>query len=306
MKRRRADLIKVGLFVVVSGAVLIGGLLWIAGSHLLRPVDRYTILFTDSVTGLNAGANVEYQGVVVGRVRDMRLTADIPPNVAVEVDIDPGTPIRSDTRAALIGSYVTGIKYIQLTGGSSAASPLAAGGTMQGDVASLEEFRDRFLEVADRAARILKRFDEELLTADNVKKLGGTMDELGNFASNLNSAMENLRAKETGKNLNEIVQRVNEITAKLDRVLSDFNSRSAGFYGNLDTTVRSIDEAARATRELAQVLSTQVQGPGGSVGDLVSQLKTTADRLQETIDVIRSDPSTLVWGRQVPEREFER
>ena len=79
MKRRRADLIKVGIFVLVSGAVLVGGLLWIAGSHLLRPVDSYTVLFDRSVTGLTAGANVEYKGVVVGRVRDIRLTADLPP-----------------------------------------------------------------------------------------------------------------------------------------------------------------------------------------------------------------------------------
>lgn len=307
MKRRRADLIKVGLFVLVAGATLVGGLLWIAGSHLLRPVDTYTVLFKQSVTGLTAGANVEYQGVVVGRVRHMALTKDIPPNVAVVVDIDPGTPLRADTRAALIGSIVTGIKYIQLEGGTEAAAPLVAGGTIPGDVPSLEEFRERFVQIADRAVRILRRFDDEVLTPGNVKKLGEVVDELGAFAANLNQAMDNLRTRETARNLGQIVERVNDITVKLDHVLGDFEKRSGGFYGNLETAVQSIDGAARATGRLAETLASQVQGPPGrSVGDLVAELNTTAARLQEMIDVIRSDPSTLVWGRKVPEREFER
>ena len=49
--RTRRDLFRVGVFVLVAGAVLAGGLLWIAGAHLFRHVDTYTILFTDSVTG---------------------------------------------------------------------------------------------------------------------------------------------------------------------------------------------------------------------------------------------------------------
>jgi hypothetical protein len=38
----------------------------------------------------------------------------------------------------------------------------------------------------------------------------------------------------------------------------------------------------------------------------VAGLTEATNRLQETIDVIRSDPSVVLWGRPVPERELER
>jgi phospholipid/cholesterol/gamma-HCH transport system substrate-binding protein len=305
MRGRRTDLMKVGAFVLVAGALLAGGLLWIAGSRFLRPVDTYTVLFRQSVTGLTAGANVEYQGVVIGRVRDVRLTSDIPPNVAVIIDVTPGTPVREDTIAALIGSIVTGIKYIELQGGSVAAAALSAGGTIPGNVASLEEMRDRLTAVLDRGVRILRRLDEEVLTPANVEKLGTAVNDLGTFADALKSAMETLRAAEASKNLGQIVTRVNDLVARVDLVVSDFYTRRDRLYGGVESALRNLDEAARDARALAQAAQAQLSGPGGPGGGLVGELTAATRRLEETIDVIRSDPSLLLWGREVPEREFE-
>jgi phospholipid/cholesterol/gamma-HCH transport system substrate-binding protein len=306
MRRTRSDAIRVGLFVLVAGAMLVGGLLWIAGSRFFRPVDTYTVLFEQSVSGLNAGSNVEYQGVVVGRVRDMQLTRDIPPKVAVIVDIEPGTPVRTDTVAALLGSFVTGIKFIQLQGGSAAALPLGRGGTIRGDVTSLEQFRDRVTEIADRATTILRNFEENVFTPDNGRKLQEFIDNLGNIARGLSRTMETLRAEETGKDIAELVDQVSALARNLNAVIDDFYGRRERIFGSLESTLRHVDEAVTDTRDLVRGTQSQVTGAGGSLGSLVTDLKAATDRLQETIDVIRSDPSILLWGRSVPEREFER
>src|SRR6266478_688382 len=167
--RTRRDTMRVGIFVLVAGALLIGSILWIAGARIFRPVDTYTVLFTDSVSGLNRSANVEYQGVVVGRVRDIYLTRDLPPKVAVIVDVEPGTPVRTDTIAALLGSLVTGIKFIQFQGGTGDLLP--PGGTIRGDVSSLEQFRDQLTDVADRASKIMRKLDEQVFTDENSTKV---------------------------------------------------------------------------------------------------------------------------------------
>lgn len=306
LTRSRADLARVGLFVVVAGAILVAGLLWIAGGRLFRGVATYTILFKDSVSGLNSGANVEYQGVVVGRVRDVRLTRDIPPQVAVIVDLEPGTPVRSDTTAALLGSLVTGIKFVQLQGGTEGAGELEPGGTIRGDVTSLEQFRDQMSDVADRVSRVLKRLDEKIFTDENGAAMGAVVKNLGEVTEKLNVALGTFTSEGTSQDVANLVRRVTEISENVGRIVSDFEKRRDSIYGNLESVVRHIDEMAVATKQLAEAATSQIGSGGTPVGTLLGDLNRATNRLQETLDVIQSDPSLLLRGRQIPEREFER
>ena len=124
MKHTGRNLVLVGVFVVTTSVILVGALLWLAGANVFRRVDRYYVMFDRSVSGLAPGGTVEFQGVTVGRVQEIRLTDTIPPKVAVAIDVDPGTPVRKDSRADLLGSVVTGIKFIALAGGTEIASML--------------------------------------------------------------------------------------------------------------------------------------------------------------------------------------
>jgi phospholipid/cholesterol/gamma-HCH transport system substrate-binding protein len=305
VKRTRSDLIRVGLFVVVATAILAGGLLWIAGSRLLRPVDTYTVVFKDSVSGLNAGSNVEYQGVVVGRVRAIGLTGDLPPMVAVVIDLEPGTPVRADTEAALVGSLVTGLQYIQLHGGTGAAEPLPEGGTLRGDTRSLEEFRARASRIADLAVTIMSRLEKNVFTEENTEKLSTVLTDLNKVAGGLSTTIESFRTEGTGADLAQLVAKLTEMTDNLNLVVKDFYGRRDDFYGNFRTTLKHVDEVVVDARKLVQATTSQVGGTSGSLGTLMQELTAATNRLQETLDVIRSDPSVLLWGRSVPEREFE-
>jgi phospholipid/cholesterol/gamma-HCH transport system substrate-binding protein len=306
MKRTRREAVRVGIFVVVAGTLLVGALLWIAGSRFFRPVATYMVLFEKSVSGLNAGANVEYQGVVVGRVRDVQLTSDIPPKVAVIIDLNPGTPVRTDTIAALLGSLVTGIKFIQLQGGTEAAGPLSPGGYIWGDVTSIEQFRDQLGEIADRALRILRRFDEEVFTPEISAQVTAFVENLSGVAKSLNSTLQTFGAEETGRDISQLVRDLSTATDNLNKVLSDFYSRRDSLYGGVETTLRHLDEVVTQTRDLVKTATQQVGGTSTSIGSLLGDLGTATSRLQETLDVIRSDPSLLLRGREVKPRELER
>jgi len=304
--RTRADLIRVGLFVTVASAVLVGALLWIAGSRFFRAVATYVVRFDQSVSGLNAGANVEYQGVVVGRVRDVELTADLPPQVAVVVDLAPGTPIRTDTEAVLLGSLVTGIKFIQLQGGSATAAPLAPGAVIRGEAPSLEAFRDQVSEIADRVTKILRSLQKDVFTDANSQKLNSFLSDLGAVASTLNRTMETFQAQETGESLAHLVRSLSETADKANTVLTDFYARRNTIYGRLDSSLANIDASARALRTLVDTAGSKVTTTGRSVDTLVEQLTVATTRLQETLEVIGGDPSLLLWGQRVPERELAR
>jgi len=303
-KRTRRDAFQVGIFVLAAGAVLIGGLLWIAGSRIFRKVDTYTVLFTDSVSGLAPSAQVEYQGVVVGRVRDIYLTEDVPAQVAVIVDVKPGTPVRTDTVAALLGSFVTGIKYIQFQGGTG--EPLPAGGTIRGDVSSIEQFRSQLSEIADRASKIMHTLDERVFTDENSDKVTAFVSDLQNITQSLNRTMTTFQTEETGKQVATLVRDLSQTAEKVNRLVDDVYGRRESIFGGLEQTLHHLDETVTAMHELVTTTQQQISGTGGSLGSLVGDLNATTNRLQETIDVIRSDPSVLLWGRRLPERELEK
>src|SRR5262249_22720440 len=146
---------------------LTAAILWLTGSQFFRSVDNYQIVFSQSVSGLLPGAAVEYLGVTVGKVETVRLTAETPPRPAVVVALQPGTPVRKDTTAHLIGSLVTGIRFIELTGGSANAAPLESGETIAVTSGEFEQFRDQASEIADRLLSTITHIEQDLLNEEN-------------------------------------------------------------------------------------------------------------------------------------------
>ena len=117
----------VGGFVLVLGAALIAGVLWLAsGGAWATKQDVYLSIMEESVAGLNLNAPVKFMGVDVGKVQAVALDAANPERVRLLFVIDRGTPIRTDTVAVLKTQGLTGIAYVELDGGSPTAGPLLA------------------------------------------------------------------------------------------------------------------------------------------------------------------------------------
>jgi len=117
----------VGSFVLVLGAALIGGVLWLAsGGTFQKQYDLYLATQEESVAGLNLNASVKYNGVEVGKVQDIWLEPGHPEQVNLLFAIERGTTIKVDTVAVLKTQGLTGIAYVELSGGSRDAAPLLA------------------------------------------------------------------------------------------------------------------------------------------------------------------------------------
>ena len=119
----------VGGFVLVLGAALIAGVLWLAsGGAFQKKYDLYLAIMDESVSGLNMNAPVKYNGVEVGKVRGIQLDAANPDRVRLKFAIERGTPIKEDTVAVLKTQGLTGIAYVELAGGTRESPPLVATG----------------------------------------------------------------------------------------------------------------------------------------------------------------------------------
>jgi phospholipid/cholesterol/gamma-HCH transport system substrate-binding protein len=117
----------VGAFVLLLGAALIGGVLWLSSEKSYRKVfDTYLVYMEESVSGLTPDAPVRYRGVQVGRVRKIALARGNIEKVQLTLDIERGTPIKEDTVAVLVTQGLTGIAHVDLSGGTRDAPALQA------------------------------------------------------------------------------------------------------------------------------------------------------------------------------------
>lgn len=117
----------VGAFVLVLGAAMIAVVLWLAsGGAWQKKFDFFLAIEDESVAGLNLNAPVKYNGVDVGQVRRIQLDHVNPKLVNLLLAIERGTPIKEDTIAVLRTQGLTGIAYVELTGGAANSPTLRA------------------------------------------------------------------------------------------------------------------------------------------------------------------------------------
>src|SRR5712692_10928505 len=117
----RAHHIVVGAFVIALLTGVFMSVIWLAGAQFQREGKIYDIYFRGSVSGLNEGAPVRYKGVQIGRVLSIRLDPDNVERIRVRIEVDAATPIKEDAVAELEAQGITGLAFVQITGGSNAS-----------------------------------------------------------------------------------------------------------------------------------------------------------------------------------------
>ena len=88
----RAHYVAVGAFVLAVIFLAFVAVLWLGRAEFAQEAKRYYIYFRGSVAGLSKGSQVQYNGIPVGRVIDIRvddsrgLAAEVPDEVRLHSD----------------------------------------------------------------------------------------------------------------------------------------------------------------------------------------------------------------------------
>jgi phospholipid/cholesterol/gamma-HCH transport system substrate-binding protein len=109
----RSNHVLVGAVVLILLAMLALFTVWIARLGATTNKE-YDIFFKQSVDGLAKGSAVNYSGVPVGQIKEIKLYD--PTFVRVRISVDPETPVLVGTTATVQSSF-TGTSTVQLDGG---------------------------------------------------------------------------------------------------------------------------------------------------------------------------------------------
>lgn len=152
----RANHVLIGFFTL---AVLVGafGFVWWFGGSSSSDRTSYRVVFEGSVAGLTRGSAVMFNGLTVGEVTDIRFSPSEPGKIYTKIAVDPGVPVRTDTKARLESQGLTGVSSVMLEGGRNDAPVLAA--ATAGDLPTIVAEPGGYASVIEGARRIMERAD---------------------------------------------------------------------------------------------------------------------------------------------------
>ncbi|MBX3461725.1 MAG: MCE family protein [Planctomycetes bacterium] len=162
----RGSHFRLGLYVLGTGALFLLLLGFVLRNSLQGEQQSYFILFRQNVKGMVIGSRVNFQGVPIGVVGDMRFQDG---HTLVELRVDPTrASIQDLTRARMDRLLVTGQVTVELEGYGPSGRPLPPGAFIQPKEDPLHALTASLPEVVDRAAVVLDRIDRALQGAERL------------------------------------------------------------------------------------------------------------------------------------------
>jgi phospholipid/cholesterol/gamma-HCH transport system substrate-binding protein len=287
-----------GLFVLLLGTALVGIILWLSAGTPGRAYDQYVVYMTDSVSGLSRDSAVKYYGVDVGRVHGIALGPSETRRVRLLLQIERGTPIREDTVATLEVQGLTGLAYINLTGGHESAPPLRKARETEFPVIrsrpsvwgrldlSLADLVDNLIDASKRLGLLLSDSNQRLLaeTLSGVHELSavvaGRSAVLGSTIDDAARAMRYLR--EAGEKLPALVDQLESTAAALETMAVELGAAGISVRHAAGSGARDLH---RATSEaLPEIVA------------LIRELQLAAESLRRFSEELERDPGILLHG----------
>ena len=304
----RAHYVAVGAFVLAVIFLAFVAVLWLGRAEFGQQAKRYYIFFGGSVAGLNKGSQVQYNGIPVGRVVDIRVDPANLEQIQVMVEVDTSiVDIKSDARAFLDANILNGIATIQIRGGTREASDLApAPGhkypVIKAGRSELEEVKASLPElVADLKAAA--HGINALLDEQNRQAVSDTLRNVQTITSAL---------VEPSKEVNEVVDNANKAVVELRKFFQNLDqsyTEKGGLKDQLSQTLGDADRLAKnlneASRQLQLVL--QENRPGirnftqstlTQVSDLLTDLQRFVAGATRFVSEMERNPTRLLFGER--------
>jgi phospholipid/cholesterol/gamma-HCH transport system substrate-binding protein len=303
----RANHVLIGAFTlgVCLFAVLFA--LWAAKYTTEKSFQEYDVVFQEAVTGLSVGSQVLYSGISVGAVRNLSLVRDDPRKVVARIRLSADTPVKTDTRAKLTLTGLTGTAVIQLTGGSPGSPALEAPEGKR--VATIPSEPSALQNIAATANEIVDRVNV-LLSEENIARVTRTLEQLDQVTGAVAAEREEIAG---------LIRSARAASEKLETTLASADKAIAGIDQGMVQKLPGI--VAKLDRTLAQLESTSQTANGilsdnreaitdftndglGQVGPTMRQLRSLIRELDDLADKVETNPAGFILGREQPE-EFE-
>ena len=297
--------LRVGIFVIAAACIAVAAAIWLGASRYLADETRTVTYFSESVQGLDPGAAVKYRGVPAGRVERIGIAPDGDLiEVVMSVDRKFADRMLKDPtlRAQLQLSGITGLRYVEIDRTTVEAQapqlsfepeyPLIPSSPSQFKAVqeALQDIYGRVMSVdlagISADTRETLQAAGKILRDERLPQIIGNMSEITDSARKATANVEQMTA---GVRLAPVVTELHQTTAQAKDLLGELRNGETG--KELRSTLREVDGLSRTMQSF--VLDLQA---------MVDRLNRASDNLEQLTDVLRQQPSRLLFSSPPPPR----
>lgn len=287
---------KIGFFVIILFIALLAFIFWLGKYGFeKKQYDYYTIFFTESISGLNIESPIKYKGFEVGSVKEIKINPHNSEEIEIIIAINKGIPVKEDNFATLGTLGITGLKYIELKGGSHTSALLEKNQYHQKVIPSRQSIIES-LELSTKDFKDILIQTKKLLSDENIQNIGNLIQHSSNSFKNIEEFTQHLVAKE--KQLDELIFQFSQfaaISSQSFKIMSDSAAtvkQSAASFELLSKGL--LNEVNNGTFNFKESSTDSFQ----KLNVALDNLDTTLIKTQSLIEQLENSPSDIIFKQQ--------
>lgn len=320
---RKANKTLIGGFVLAALVLLVASIVYFGSGRFFREVTPAVLYFEGSVKGLSIGAPVDFRGVTIGAVKEVRLLADVERmelSIPVYIEIyservvrkggahvnqqqrlenfqnliDQGLRARLEVQSFVTGQLMVSLNFhpsspVRLVGDGSVLEIPTLPSTFEELSRTLQNIE--FEEIMDNLNKAIAGIERVVSSAD----IQQTSQKVNELLGEVNQSVDNLSDR-----LGVLIDSSNRMVKGIDNLVNRVSTRVDPTFSSLNQTLESANAAARQ----ADALMREVKGSVADDSLIMTELAATLRNLSASARSIRSladymerHPESIISGK---------
>lgn len=299
----------VGIFLFSFILAILGFSFWLGKYGMeSKQSDYYKVYLEESISGLNIESSIKYKGLNVGVVKEISINPNNSEQIEILLEVKNGTPIKKDTMAMLESQGITGLKYIDLVGGSKESKLLLS---KKDEIPVIKSKQSFFGSLGESTKDITHNVNillvklNEILNKDNIENISGTISNINNFTSRLNKTLikaDNILDNDVRniiKDFDKFAIQLNHTLGKTDYLLTnDFKETLNKVNGASDATKIAFVEFGNLVKDGKLDLKGITNDSLKRFDILMRELGISMQDMQNMIDHLNDSPSDMLFKKR--------
>lgn len=304
MSITQAQRVRLGVFLSAGILLLIVFAVIPLGFRLKNTTNSFFAYFSgESLSGLEQGATVKFSGVPIGKVEKISYLPNDLRKVRVDMKIQSDFPVKTDMIATTGAMGITGLKYVEISGGTDSADLLVPGTEITTKVSSFSTITGKAESIVEKVELLLNHLNE-LSNPDSLMRVYQIIKNIDELTGNVNKFMGKTSPdiSEITVTVSTLIQRTDSIAQDIQKITGNLNLSIQG--DRIGKTLSEIDSSAKALRDVAENVSFLVRQSREDFTVTMQNIRQASENADQLTKLLLENPSLLIRSETQKEREF--